>query len=251
MFNGVIWPDFTRLPDGRAAGAGAAAVEVGQVAPLGAAPVEVLPPAHRAGRGLRRAATRDGGAWVFTGDTGPNPALWQRLASAAGGRWSSRPPSATTRRTGPHQPPPVPGSCGELAQLRQPTEVYITHIKPGELEAVMPRRLEPATGAANRPARRPSTWPSWRRATWASSRSRRQVRPAACRQMHRARPFSWCPWKRTALRSRPIRRVRLLAASSAAPALPAPCPPSICRVPASKPLVTWTRLAASAASFSL
>jgi hypothetical protein len=26
---------------------------------------------------------------------------------------------------------------GELARLRQPTDVYITHIKPGEVEAVM------------------------------------------------------------------------------------------------------------------
>ena len=36
--------------------------------------------AHRAGGRLRRRRRR-AGWWVFTGDTGPNPALWQRLST--------------------------------------------------------------------------------------------------------------------------------------------------------------------------
>jgi hypothetical protein len=85
MFNGVIWPDFTRLPEPAAPVLALVPLaELGQVVRAGAAagrgPAGF---AYRAGRRLCRLGRRPGraGAWVFTGDTGPNPALWERLAA--------------------------------------------------------------------------------------------------------------------------------------------------------------------------
>lgn len=79
------------------------------------------------------------GAWVFTGDTGPNPALWQRLArmpvaqlvieTAFGDDECEL--AALSRHLWPAQ------LQRELAQLEAPADVYITHIKPGEVQAVM------------------------------------------------------------------------------------------------------------------
>jgi ribonuclease BN (tRNA processing enzyme) len=49
---------------------------------LGRRRVEVLPALHTVpavGYAVL-APNPEGGDWVFTGDTGPNPALWQRLA---------------------------------------------------------------------------------------------------------------------------------------------------------------------------
>ena len=79
------------------------------------------------------------GAWVFSGDTGPNPALWERLAqmrvatlvieTAFGDE------DIELARISRHLSPALLRE--ELAQLDQPADVFITHIKPGELELVM------------------------------------------------------------------------------------------------------------------
>lgn len=141
IFNGVIWPDFTRLPDAAHPVLQFHAVEVGQVLELGRRRVEVLPASHTVPAvGYAVLAKHDGnGAWVFTGDTGPNPALWQRLATL--------PMAALVIETAfgddehalatisQHLCPAQLQS--ELAALDAPTDIYITHIKPGEVDAVM------------------------------------------------------------------------------------------------------------------
>ncbi len=138
IFNGVIWPDFTQLPDPAHPILEFHAVEVGQTLQLGARRVEVLPAQHTV-PAVGYAVLAEGGAWVFTGDTGPNPALWQRLATL--------PPAVlvieTAFRDDEHALAEVsqhlcPAQLQrELALLTQPTDVYITHIKPGEVLAVM------------------------------------------------------------------------------------------------------------------
>ena len=138
VFNGVIWPDFSRLPDDTHPVLHFEALEVGQVLQLGPRQVEVLPACHTV-PAVGYAVLGSQGAWVFTGDTGPNPALWQRLARL----------SVTTlvietafgdeeralARISRHLCPST--LHAELAQLRTPTDVYITHIKPGEVAAVI------------------------------------------------------------------------------------------------------------------
>ena len=138
VLNGVIWPDFTRLPDAVNPVLAFNAVEVGQVIDIAGHRIEVLPAAHTV-PAVGYAVLGSRGAWVFTGDTGPNPALWQRLATmtvaalvietAFGDDESAL--ATISQHLCPAQ------LERELAQLATPADVYITHIKPGEVDAVM------------------------------------------------------------------------------------------------------------------
>jgi ribonuclease BN (tRNA processing enzyme) len=138
VLNGVIWPDFTRLPDVENPVLAFNAVEVGQVIDIAGRRIEVLPASHTV-PAVGYAVLGGRGAWVFTGDTGPNPALWQRLASL--------PIAALVIETAFGDDESALASISqhlcpaqlqrELAQLAAPADVYITHIKPGEVDAVM------------------------------------------------------------------------------------------------------------------
>jgi ribonuclease BN (tRNA processing enzyme) len=138
IFNGVIWPDFTRLPSPEHPVLSLHAVQVGQVLALDGRRIEVLPASHTV-PAVGYAVLGSQGAWVFTGDTGPNPALWRRLAAL--------PVAAlvieTAFRDDEHELASIsqhlcPSQLrGELAQLHSPSDVYITHIKPGEVDTVM------------------------------------------------------------------------------------------------------------------
>ncbi|MBX3636841.1 MAG: 3',5'-cyclic-nucleotide phosphodiesterase [Rubrivivax sp.] len=138
VFNGVIWPDFTRLPDPANPVLAFAPVQIGDVIELGHRRVEVLPARHTV-PAVGYAVLGSAGAWVFTGDTGPNPALWQRLATmpvatlvietAFGDDESAL--AALSQHLCPAE------LKRELAHLPRPADVFVTHIKPGEVDAVM------------------------------------------------------------------------------------------------------------------
>ncbi len=142
VFNGVIWPDFSRLPDAVNPVLRFVPIAVGEVLEFGERQIEVLPAHHTVpavGFAVRRSAPTPQPAWVFSGDTGPNPALWERLAqmrvatlvieTAFGDE------EVELARISRHLSPAL--LCKELAQLDPLAEVFITHIKPGELEVVM------------------------------------------------------------------------------------------------------------------
>ena len=142
IFNGIIWPDFTRLPHPDHPVLALCPLSVGEVVPLGARRVEVLPAAHTVpavGYAVTAGAGPEHAAWVFTGDTGPNAALWARLAEIKIGtlviETAFRDDEHMLAQISQHLCPSA--LARELGQLRQPTEVLITHIKPGEVEAVM------------------------------------------------------------------------------------------------------------------
>src|SRR5947207_3762655 len=85
IFNGVIWPDFTRLPSAEQPVLQLVPFAIGDRLTLNGKRIEVLSAVHTvpavgfAVHPGRSAAGDEPGAWVYTGDTGPNPALWQRL----------------------------------------------------------------------------------------------------------------------------------------------------------------------------
>ncbi len=141
VFNGAIWPDFTRLPTPGQPILALQPFATGDVLQFGSRRIEVLPALHTVPAvGFALLGTDDGaGAWVFTGDTAPNPALWQRLRSLK----VSHLVIETAFRDDEHALAAVsrhlhPAALGrELQHLAQGTAVHITHIKPGELSAVM------------------------------------------------------------------------------------------------------------------
>ncbi len=139
IFNGVIWPDFTRLPSAEHPVLEFRPFAVGDKLALPGKTVEVLPASHTVpavGFGV------DGGAsgwWVYTGDTGPNPALWQRLRGQKVAHLVIETAFSDDERQlayiSRHLCPAA--LSHELAQLEGSVDVHITHIKPGELDAVM------------------------------------------------------------------------------------------------------------------
>jgi ribonuclease BN (tRNA processing enzyme) len=138
VFNGVIWPDFTRLPDAANPVLQFHPLEVGQVLSLGQRQIEVLPASHTV-PAVGYAVLHPRGAWVFTGDTGPNAALWQRLQALDVAMLVIE----TAFRDDEHALADIsrhlcPAELQrELQHLKAPVDVYITHIKPGEVETVM------------------------------------------------------------------------------------------------------------------
>ena len=140
IFNGVIWPDFSCLPSSHAPFIRYAPINTGQQLEAAGIAVEVLPAVHTVpavGYALRGSE----GWWAFSGDTGPNPALWQRLnhmdiamlviETAFSGQ------EQELAQRSQHLAPST--LMEELAQWkpRRPCPVYITHAKPLETDRIM------------------------------------------------------------------------------------------------------------------
>jgi ribonuclease BN (tRNA processing enzyme) len=139
ILNGTIWPDFTVLPSAERPILELRPFEIGQTLNFcGGRQIEVLPAFHTV-PAVGFAVHADSGAWVFTGDTGPNPALWQRLSSLKVSSLIIETAFGDNEQglalISRHLCPTLLGA--ELRQLDQLCEVFITHIKPGETAAVM------------------------------------------------------------------------------------------------------------------
>jgi len=142
IFNGVIWPDFTALPTRDAPVLSLHPFQIGDRLDIGGRAIEVLPAMHTVpavGFAVDGGESNGHAHWVFTGDTGPNPALWRRLA---GLRLSHlvietafSDDEAEVAHVSRHLCPAE--LRHELAQLAGSVDVRITHIKPGEMAAVM------------------------------------------------------------------------------------------------------------------
>ena len=138
IFNGVIWPNFLRLPSPDEPALRLQAFALGDVLELSGRQIEVLPAVHTVpavGFGVKGAR----GWWVFTGDTGPNPALWPLLARRKVAQIVietafSDDERELARISGHLCPARL---ADELGSLDAAVEVYVTHIKPGEGDAVM------------------------------------------------------------------------------------------------------------------
>ncbi len=146
IFNGVIWPDFTRLPSAEQPMLTLVPFAVGDVLALNGKRIEVLSAAHTVPAvgfavdgGTDPATGQPRGWWVYTGDTGPNPLLWERLRTMKVAHLvietAFSDEERALARISRHLCPAALGH--ELAQFEGSVDVHITHIKPGESEAVM------------------------------------------------------------------------------------------------------------------
>jgi ribonuclease BN (tRNA processing enzyme) len=139
IFNGVIWPDFTRLPNAESPVLELLPIAIGEVLSLGGKRIEVLSASHTVPAVGFAVDGGSAGWWVYTGDTGPNPALWRRLKDLKVAHLvietAFGDDERQLARISRHLCPTALGH--ELAQLAGSVDVHITHIKPGEMEAVM------------------------------------------------------------------------------------------------------------------
>jgi ribonuclease BN (tRNA processing enzyme) len=139
IFNGVIWPDFTRLPSADKPMLALAPIAVGEVLELNGKRIEVLDASHTVPACGFAVDGGNAGWWVYTGDTGPNPKLWERLASMRVAHLvietAFGDDERQLARISRHLCPAALGH--ELQHLAGSVDVHITHIKPGERAAVM------------------------------------------------------------------------------------------------------------------
>lgn len=144
ILNGVIWPDFSRLPSAAHPILTLHPFQIGDVLTFparGGQPdrsIHVLPAAHTV-PGVGFAVDTPQGLWVYSGDTGPNPALWQALA----GRTIAQLVIETAFGNEEAHLADISGHLSpqslarELVQLDGEVNVFITHPKPGEVPAVL------------------------------------------------------------------------------------------------------------------
>ena len=78
VFNDTIWPDFSRIPSSATPFLRFVPLAVGETIHLADAVLEVLPAVHTV-PAVGYAVQGNTGWWAFSGDTGRNPAFWERV----------------------------------------------------------------------------------------------------------------------------------------------------------------------------
>ena len=140
LFNNTIWPDFTAIPSAGAPLMRFEPLATGDVLRVAGKTIEALPAVHTV-PAVGYAARGDGDCWVFSGDTGRNPAFWQRINQLPVGHlvietaFSDREQELAQRSL--HLAPA--SLAEELAQLDPARRfpIYVTHTKPAETELIV------------------------------------------------------------------------------------------------------------------
>lgn len=157
IFNDLIWPDFTRLPTPEAPFVRFEEIRVGEVLQLGGKQIEVLPAVHTV-PAVGYAVMSQQACWVFSGDTGRNPAFWQRVNNLPVSMlvietaFSSR--ESALAETSRHLSPEVLAEELDCIAAGRNYPIFITHTKPAETGLIMSeiRQLESRRPAARKVA---------------------------------------------------------------------------------------------------
>lgn len=139
LFNWSIWPDFTEIPTSEAPFMRYEEVELGRTVTVDERAFTPIPAVHTVpaiGYHLDSGA----GSLVFTGDTGPNDELWKVVNRISNLKvliietaFSNK--ERQLAEVSKHLCPSM--LADELAKLERRPEVWITHLKPGEIELTM------------------------------------------------------------------------------------------------------------------
>lgn len=147
LFNWKLWPDFTQIPDARNPILRYEPVFLGGTVELGGRRITPLPANHVVPAvGFRIDSGR--ASLVYTGDTTTNDPLWNEVNKMENLRYLIIETAFCNREkdlaiASKHLCPSM--LAEELAKLKVPAEVYITHLKPGEVELTM-REVEECAG---------------------------------------------------------------------------------------------------------
>jgi ribonuclease BN (tRNA processing enzyme) len=147
LFNWAIWPDFTEIPTAEAPFLRYREIELGRTIAVGHRRFTPLPAVHTVpavGFHLESGS----GSLVFSGDTGPNDELWSIVNRIPDLKvlivetaFSNK--ERQLAEVSKHLCPSM--LAEELAKLDLDPEVWITHLKPGEIELTM-QEIEECAG---------------------------------------------------------------------------------------------------------
>jgi len=147
FFNWDIWPDFTQIPKPEEPWLRYQEIKVGKVVILGGRKITVLPALHTV-PAVGYQLDSGKGSLVFTGDTGPNDALWSVVNRIENLKFLIIETSFSDkdRRLAELSKHLCPSTLAEeLAKLKRPANIYITHLKPSEIELTM-QEIEELSG---------------------------------------------------------------------------------------------------------
>jgi ribonuclease BN (tRNA processing enzyme) len=148
LFNWAIWPDFTEIPTAEAPFLRYEEIELGRTVTLAGRRFTAVPAIHAVPAvGFHLDSGR--GSLVFTGDTGPNDELWKIVNQIENLKvliietaFSNK--ERYLAEISRHLCPSM--LAEELAKFERRADIWITHLKPGEIELIM-EEIEGSAGA--------------------------------------------------------------------------------------------------------
>jgi ribonuclease BN (tRNA processing enzyme) len=148
LFNWAIWPDFTEIPTAEAPFLRYEEIELGRTVAIGGRTITALPAIH-AVPAVGYHLDSGQGSLVFTGDTGPNDELWKIVNQISNLRiliietaFSNK--EKYLAEVSRHLCPSM--LAEELAKFERRADIWITHLKPGEVELIM-EEIEASIGS--------------------------------------------------------------------------------------------------------
>jgi ribonuclease BN (tRNA processing enzyme) len=152
LFNWKIWPDFSEIPDARRPSMRYQPMELGETVVLDGRRITAIPARHAVpavGYHLDSGAA----SLVYSGDTTSNDALWEVVNRIENLRYLIIETAFSDNEkelavVSKHLCPSM--LAEELKKFRRDAEVFVTHLKPGEVELTM-RQIE--SGVRGRPPR--------------------------------------------------------------------------------------------------
>ncbi len=148
MFNWLLWPDFGCIPSEAEPFVTYHTVAVGEAVVLGGRSITPIPAQHVVPAVGYHLDSGDG-SLVFTGDTTSNDALWDTVNRIDNLRYVIIETAFSDEQKdiailSKHLCPDL--LAKELAKLRRPADVYVTHLKPGE-ENIIADEIEESGGS--------------------------------------------------------------------------------------------------------
>jgi len=147
IFNWEIWPDFSQIPTPQSPFMRYEEIELGRTVSLAGRAFTPLPAIHTVPAvGFLLDSGR--GSLVFTGDTGPNDALWAIVNRLDNLRYLIIETAFANKERhlaelSKHLCPSM--LAEELVKFERDAEIYVTHLKPGETELTM-QEIEESSG---------------------------------------------------------------------------------------------------------
>lgn len=147
IFNWAIWPDFSEIPTAEKPFMRFESLNVGMPVDLQGRQITPLPANHTVPAIAFRLDSGDA-SLVFSGDTGPCPAFWSAVNKAANLRYLIVETAFSNRErhlatVSKHLCPDMLKE--ELTYLEREAEIFITHLKPGQIELTM-QEIEDSIG---------------------------------------------------------------------------------------------------------
>lgn len=139
LFNWKIWPDFSQIPDSDKPFMVYSELTVGNTVNLGGRKFTAVPANHVV-PAVGYLVDSGKASFLFSGDTTVNDALWEVANATANLKYLVIETAFSNKErsiavASKHLCPSM--LADELSKLKRPVEVFVTHLKPGEVQLTM------------------------------------------------------------------------------------------------------------------